>query len=118
MSGQGRPSGDRPPTDEEILARLRRIMAEADPVPGPLLGAARAVFGLRDLDARVAELVRDSLVDSPVTAVRGDGPRLLSFEAGDVVIECGVTGPAGGGDGIGPRNRGAPEMPVAPAAPH
>jgi hypothetical protein len=91
MTGQ-QPS-DRPPdaADGELVMRLRQIAACADPVPEALLATARAAFGLRDLDARVAELVRDSAVDATATAVRGPGPRLLSFEAADAVIECEVT---------------------------
>jgi hypothetical protein len=78
-------------SDDDLIQRLRRIAAEAGPVPPPLLDAARAAFGLRDLDARVADLVRDSAVDMPETSLRGDGPRLLSFEAGGAVVECEVT---------------------------
>jgi hypothetical protein len=78
-------------SDDDLIQRLRWIAAEADPVPPPLLNAARASFGLRDLDARVADLVRDSAVDTPETSLRGDGPRLLSFEAGGTVVECEVT---------------------------
>jgi hypothetical protein len=86
------PSGQLPSeADDELVMRLRQIAARADPVPETLLTAARAVFGLRDLDARVAELVRDSAVGSAATAVRGLGARLLSFEAADAVIECEVT---------------------------
>ncbi len=77
--------------DDDLIQRLRRIAAEADPVPPALLDAARSAFGMRDLDARVADLVRDSAVDIPATSLRGDGPRLLSFEAGGTVIECEVT---------------------------
>src|SRR5712664_1924300 len=78
-------------SDDDLIQRLRRIAAEADPVPPALLDAARSAFGMRDLDARVADLVRDSAVDIPATSLRGDGPRLLSFEAGGTVIECEVT---------------------------
>lgn len=77
--------------DDELVVRLRRIAARADPVPEALLTAARESFGLRDLDARVAELVRDSAVGATATAVRGPSARLLSFEAADAVIECQVT---------------------------
>jgi hypothetical protein len=77
--------------DDDLIERLRRIAGQADPVPPALLDAARAAFGMRDIDARVAELVRDSAVDAPATSLRGDGPRLLSFEAGGAVIECEVT---------------------------
>ena len=90
MTGQ-QPSGQPPDAaDDELVVRLRRIAARADPVPEALL-AARAAFGMRDLDARVAELVRDSAVGATTTAVRGLGARLLSFEAADAVIECEVT---------------------------
>jgi hypothetical protein len=80
--------------DEDLIRRLRRIAAEADPVPDSLYVAARAAFALRDLDARIAELVRDSVLDAPLIAVRaarGEDARMLSFEAGDTVIECEVT---------------------------
>ena len=82
---------ERPLSDDELMAWLSELAATADPVPEPLLAAARDAFGLRDLDARVAELVRDSAVDVPATAVRGPGPRMLSFETGDVAVECEVT---------------------------
>jgi len=62
---------ERPLSDDELMAWLSELAATADPVPEPLLAAARDAFGLRDLDARVAELVRDSAVDVPATAVRG-----------------------------------------------
>lgn len=80
-----------PLSDDELMDRLSEIAAVADPVPEALLSAARAAFGLRDFDARVAELMRDSAFDSPATAVRGPGPRMLSFESGEVAIECEVT---------------------------
>lgn len=79
-----------PPPDDELAGWLARVVSRADPVPEPLLDGARAVYGLRDLDAWVAELVRDSAVDAPATVVRGGGRRLLSFEAGAIVIECEV----------------------------
>ena len=88
-------------SDDELIAGLRRIAAEADPVPTALLSAARAAIALRDVDARVAQLVRDSAVDAPATAVRGPGPRMLSFEVGDTAIECEVTGHAGQRDVTG-----------------
>jgi hypothetical protein len=77
--------------DDELVARLRGIAARADPVPEALLAAASAALGLRELDVRVAELVRDSAVGATATAVRGPGARMLSFEAADAVIECEVT---------------------------
>jgi hypothetical protein len=85
MSGQQQSPDS---ADDALLARLRRIAAEADPVPELVIQAARSAFGLRELDAQLAELVRDSAVDVPATSVRGPGARLLSFEVGDVAVEC------------------------------
>jgi hypothetical protein len=87
--------------DEALIRRLRRVATEADPVPNSLYLAARAAFALRDLDARVAELVRDSVLDAPLVAVRAaraEDARMLSFEAGSTVIECEVTTRAGNRD--------------------
>jgi hypothetical protein len=102
VTGQ-QPSDGQPPdaADDELTAQLRRIAARADPVPEGLLTAARAAFGLRELDVRVAELVRDSVVGASATAVRGLGARLLSFEAADAVIECEVTARGARRDVIG-----------------
>jgi hypothetical protein len=84
--------------DEELIARLRQVVRLADPVPATLIAAARAAFALRDADARIAELVRDSVLDAPLAAVRGDDVRMLSFEAGGTAIECEVTARADGRD--------------------
>jgi hypothetical protein len=84
--------------DEVLIRRLRRIAAEADPVPDSLYVAARAAFALRDLDARVAQLVRDSAMDQPLIAVRAprdSDARMLSFETGETVIECEISVRAG-----------------------
>jgi hypothetical protein len=84
--------------DDQLIRRLRRIAAQADPVPPALISAAKAAFALRDVDAAVAELVRDSAVDSPAMAVRGHDVRMLSFQAGGTAIECEVTASGGGRD--------------------
>lgn len=78
------------PGDDELLAPLRDIAAENDPVPEPpLLDAARVAFELRDLDAMLAELVHDSAVDAPAMAIRGGGAeRILSFAVRAIAIEC------------------------------
>jgi hypothetical protein len=86
--------------DEELLARLRAICAEVDPVPEPVYEAARAAFALRRLDAELAELVRDSL-DEPAgaVAVRAAGLaeiRMLSFAAGPLVVDLQVSDRADG----------------------
>jgi hypothetical protein len=97
--GNGEPGHDAA-ADDELIGRLRRIAAAADPVPEAVMAAARAAFALRDLDARLAELVRDSDVDAPLMAVRstvarGTESRMLSYEAGGTTIECEVMSRAG-----------------------
>jgi hypothetical protein len=84
-------SGPDNAADDELIARLSRVAAQADPVPAALVVAARGAFGLRELDARVAELVRDSAAGATASLVRGPGTRLLSFEADEGAVECEVT---------------------------
>ena len=85
-SGPAQPGN---PSDDELLAALREIAAETDPVPEPLLDAARTAFELRDLDGMLAELVHDSAVDAPAMAIRGGGAeRILSFAVRAIAIEC------------------------------
>ena len=94
------------PSDDELFARDDELFARPNqfstryeppcdplcgPVPEPLLAAARDAFSLRELHARVAELVRDSVVDMPLTPVCGPGSRKLSFESGDLAVECEIT---------------------------
>jgi hypothetical protein len=63
-------------------------------VPESVLVNARAAFGLRRLDAELAELVRDSAEEArgSLIAVRGEGDaRLISFETGEIAVELQVT---------------------------
>lgn len=86
MSMESTPA--QPPDDDELLARLRRIAAEVDPVPEHVGAAARLAIEWRTLDAELAALIEDSRVDEPALAVRAAGaPRALAFEAGELVIE-------------------------------
>jgi hypothetical protein len=80
--------------DEELFERLRTVVEEIDPMPELLLASARAAFGLRRLDAELAELVRDSAEEErgALIAVRGEGDaRLISFETGQIAVELQVT---------------------------
>lgn len=80
-------------TDDELLARLRRIADEADAVPDFVTEGARAAFSMRRLDDELAELLSDS--DLAPSAVRGAGPRLLSFETAGVSLELQIEEKAG-----------------------
>jgi hypothetical protein len=77
------------PTDDELLARLAVELAGDDPVPPLVLAGARDSFAWRTVDAELARLVADSLLAT--VDVRGDEPRLLTYQAGDVVVELEVT---------------------------
>ncbi|MGC5020790.1 hypothetical protein [Micromonospora sp. DT47] len=85
--------------DDDLLARLRSIATEVDPVPDAVREAARAAVGTRDLDGELARLVADStattrgLAYEPVRrAADMVGDRLLSFDGGGLRIELEVTG--------------------------
>lgn len=66
---------------------LRRATAILDPVPPELRQIAVEAFALHDLDAKIAELTFDSVVDA--IPVRGavDVPRMLTFHAGGVTVD-------------------------------
>jgi hypothetical protein len=92
--------------NEELLARLRVLFAQLDPMDPVLLEHARLAFGWRTLEAEFAELSYDSVADrEAMTTVRDSGPsgrRLLGFDAqvaGDadsaLTIEVEVSGDRG-----------------------
>ncbi|MEN3309817.1 MAG: hypothetical protein V7603_6019 [Micromonosporaceae bacterium] len=94
-------AGVRDETDDELVDRLSRIAAEADPVPQTVRLAARAAFSTRDLDGELAALVGDSAMDAesglafePVRGGSG-GPvaasRMLSFAGGGVQVDLEIS---------------------------
>lgn len=79
------------PVDEQLIAELREHFVRTDPVPDAVLAAAHAAFEVRDLDAKLADLLRDSAVeDKELAGVRGIGQRLLTFGRGDRFLEVDV----------------------------
>jgi hypothetical protein len=83
VNDDDRPDGGR--TDDELMERLRDVADELDPVPEAVLRDARTALSSRLLDHELAVLLGDSAMAG--TAVRGGGPRLLSFRAGPVALE-------------------------------
>jgi hypothetical protein len=73
---------------DELGAALRRVLADADPLPPAALETAKAALGWRDLDAQLARLL--SVPDKELSSLRGH-PRLLSFTVGQVVIDVEVS---------------------------
>src|ERR1700694_3347436 len=91
--------GDRPhelePIEEEqLLADLRQLGRVFDPVPAHVLFAARGSLAWRRLDAELAELSFDSLVDGDLELAgvrsRDDSVRLVSFDGPDLTVEVEV----------------------------
>ena len=79
--------------DDELTDELRRLAARLDPVPPELLDAAAGAFTWRDIDAELAELVFDSLLDADeASLVRGvPERRLVSFTGGGLTIDVEVS---------------------------
>jgi hypothetical protein len=77
--------------DDALLAELRRVASQADPVPPELLHQAREALTWLHVDAELAELLADSALErgEPALARSTTGARLLAFasEASDTTIE-------------------------------
>jgi hypothetical protein len=83
---------DMPERDEQLLRRMAAAIAGDDPVPEPLVVQAKGALTWRTIDDELAALAYDSAVDDDLVGVRGGGgPRMLSFEQDEVVIEVEVT---------------------------
>ncbi|MGV9559685.1 hypothetical protein [Streptomyces sp. NPDC003522] len=82
---------DTEPDHADLEAELREAAAILDPVPAGLHLLAVEAYALHDLDARIAELTFDSLVDA--IPVRGavDVPRMLTFHTGGLTVDVEVT---------------------------
>jgi hypothetical protein len=113
--------------DDELIAALRRVAIEVDPVPEGLLLAARAAIATRDLDAELAVLVADSAaandpdadLDPTLSSLAFEqvrtggqatlGSRLLSFAGGGVQLDVEVSERGGDVDLMGQVIGGSPE---------
>jgi len=84
--------------DDELEAELRALAADREPVPAELRQAAVDAFAWRDIDAEIADLVYDSLLDADAASlVRGPAEqRLVSFAAGGLTIDLEVTSAGAG----------------------
>ncbi|WP_328660515.1 hypothetical protein [Streptomyces sp. NBC_00334] len=70
---------------------LRQAAAILDPVPAGLRQVAVDAFALHDLEARVAELAFDSLVDAIPVRGASAPPRMLTFRTEAVTVDVEVT---------------------------
>ena len=87
MSG---PSGT--PEDDALLAELGEVLRErTGPPPPEVVAGAKALFTWRTIDAELAVLTYDSLLDTEPSGVRSAGlPRVLTFEAAGLTVELEV----------------------------
>lgn len=69
------------PSDDALIERLARALAEGDPVPDAVHRGAIDAFAFRDLESALAELVVDAF--ATVRSI-DDGP--MVFATGDVEI--------------------------------
>ena len=78
---------------DQLTGELRRLASRLDPVPPELLDAAAGAFAWRDIDAELAELVFDSLLDADEASLVRGAPerRLVSFTGGGLTIDVEVT---------------------------
>jgi hypothetical protein len=73
--------------DDELVAELRRIAGQLDPVPDSVVDNGRAALLTRALDAELAELLLDSALESAQVRGEAERVRLLSFQQEDVLLE-------------------------------
>jgi hypothetical protein len=78
--------------DERLLDELRELLGRDAAPPSSVVEAAKESYTWRTVDAELAELTHDSLVDRPAVRTRGaPDRRALTFEAPDLVIEVEVS---------------------------
>jgi hypothetical protein len=69
---------------------LAAVIATADPIPFDLIQSLRASLGRRCVDAEVAELIYDSVLDGQGDVRSLHGTRQLSFQGSEVSVEMEV----------------------------
>jgi hypothetical protein len=81
-------------SDAALLAVIGDVYGELDPVPPQVVQAGKASITWRTVDAELAEISLDSLLEGAAGVRSAVGPRLVSFEAPNltVEVEIGETG--------------------------
>ncbi|MFB7601020.1 hypothetical protein [Streptomyces sp. NPDC056160] len=78
--------------EQDLLEEeLRQAAAVLDPVPDELRQLALEAYALHDLDARIAALTFDSLLDAIPVRGAADVPRMLTFQAGELTVDVEVS---------------------------
>lgn len=81
--------------DGELLARLKLLARDLDPVPRRVVEAAKATATWQTLDAELADLIYDSVFDEELVGVRGGTARQLTFATTDFTVEIEVAAGSG-----------------------
>jgi hypothetical protein len=78
--------------DERLLAELGEAVRVYEGAPDDVIAAAKDLFTWRTVDAELASLTFDSLLDDEPAAVRSTAvePRVLTFEADGLAVEVEV----------------------------
>ena len=80
-----------PESDDRLLEDLQSLLGRVERPPRPVIEAAKESYTWRTVDAELAALTSDSVLEEAV-GVRGtQEPRLLTFEARDLIIEIEVS---------------------------
>jgi pyridoxine 5'-phosphate synthase PdxJ len=80
-------------SDDELLAALKRAVAERNAVPPDFIEAAQAAFAWHNIDAELAQLTYDSLQDTEsasTTRAEAASIRALTFTSARLTIELEV----------------------------
>lgn len=81
----------RRPGDDALVAELRAVLDQVDPVPPVVVEAGRAVLGWRRLDADLAELLADSALEAEVGARAGRAlARDVRFASADLEVDVAI----------------------------
>lgn len=84
--------------DDALLDELADLLAADHDPPPEVLHAARESFTWRSVDAEIAALTYDSVLDDAPSTVRSAAaqPRVLTFTAGGLTVEVEIDATAGG----------------------
>jgi hypothetical protein len=89
-------------TDNALLAELRILAAQGDPIPPEAIASARSAIAWRTMDAELAELTSDPTPHHQLADVRSlRSPILLTFEATSLTVEVEILETATGRRMIG-----------------
>ena len=74
-------------SDDELQDVVGAVLDEDEPVPTGAVEFAAGAFAWRDVDAELAELLHDSLLEEAVALRADTATRLLVFQAGDLTLD-------------------------------